>query len=185
MTAQDIQTKAPATHSRRCTRHAGLPCAARARPASRWTRWRTYRLPPELQKKLASIWRSGNQPLPGERQEVLKQMLADYAGVRPAHIGAAWQWLGRNHHPAGAGHGPAPCNNERAKMLAPMPGFVMYPLVCQAAGPGFRGRESDERLRPRCAGHAGRHRRAPACHHLYRSSQQSHRHAGPRTRFRP
>ena len=96
-----------------------------------------YRLPSELQRALGE--RLGGLEInryPGERLEVLKKMLSDYAGA-----------------PAGSavllGNGSdeiitllalataTPTEQGRAKMLAPMPGFVMYPLSAQLQGLDF------------------------------------------------
>jgi len=98
-----------------------------------------FRLPDDLQKALGE--RLGALEInryPGERLEVLKQMLKDYAG---APAGSA-VLLGNGSdeiitllalataQPSAAG---------RATMLAPMPGFVMYPLSAQLQGLDFVG----------------------------------------------
>jgi histidinol-phosphate aminotransferase len=98
-----------------------------------------FRLPAALQKALGE--RLGALEInryPGERLEVLKQMLKDYAG---APAGSA-VLLGNGSdeiitllalataQPSAAG---------RATMLAPMPGFVMYPLSAQLQGLDFVG----------------------------------------------
>ena len=103
-----------------------------------------YRLSAELQRKLGE--RLGALEInryPGERLEVLKKMLADYAG---APVGSA-VLLGNGSdeiitllalataQPNEAGRASA----GRAKMLAPMPGFVMYPLSAKLQGLDFVG----------------------------------------------
>ncbi len=96
-----------------------------------------FGLPPALQAALGQ--RLGALPLnryPGERLEDLKQALMDYAG---APAGSAIL-LGNGSDEiisllalacAQAGVG------QRAKLLAPMPGFVMYPMSAQLQGLDF------------------------------------------------
>ena len=98
-----------------------------------------FRLPADLQKALGE--RLGALEInryPGERQDTLKSMLAAYAGA-----------------PAGSavilGNGSdeiitllalataQPHDADRATMLAPMPGFVMYPLSAKLQGLDFVG----------------------------------------------
>ena len=96
-----------------------------------------YRLSAELQQKLGE--RLGALEInryPGERQEVLKKMLADYArapagsavllGNGSDEIITLLALATAQPHEAG-----------RAKMLAPMPGFVMYPLSAKLQGLDF------------------------------------------------
>lgn len=98
-----------------------------------------FRLPVALQQALgARLGALEINRYPGERLEVLKQMLADYAG---APAGSA-VLLGNGSdeiitllalavaQPTAAG---------RATMLAPMPGFVMYPLSAKLQGLDFVG----------------------------------------------
>lgn len=98
-----------------------------------------FRLPLELQKALGE--RLGALEInryPGERLEVLKQMLADYAG---APTGSA-VLLGNGSDEVISLLALAtaqPDTAGRAKMLAPMPGFVMYPLSAQLQGLDFVG----------------------------------------------
>ncbi|MBF6630055.1 MAG: histidinol-phosphate transaminase [Comamonas sp.] len=103
-----------------------------------------FRLPAALQQALGE--RLGALEInryPGERLEVLKQMLKDYAG---APEGSA-VILGNGSdeiitllalataQPSAAGRALP----GRAKMLAPMPGFVMYPMSAQLQGLDFVG----------------------------------------------
>lgn len=82
-----------------------------------------FRLPAALQKALGE--RLGALEInryPGERLEVLKQMLKDYAGA-----------------PAGSAVLLGNGSDEIITLLAPMPGFVMYPLSAQLQGLDFVG----------------------------------------------
>lgn len=98
-----------------------------------------FRLPPELQAALGE--RLGQLEInryPGERQELLKRMLADYA---QAPAGSA-VLLGNGSDEiitllALACAQPTP--QGRAVMLAPMPGFVMYPMSARLQGLDFVG----------------------------------------------
>ena len=98
-----------------------------------------FRLPAALQQALGE--RLGALEInryPGERLEVLKQMLADYAG---APAGSA-VLLGNGSDEVITLLALAtaqPDTAGRAKMLAPMPGFVMYPLSAQLQGLDFVG----------------------------------------------
>ena len=51
------------------------------------------------------------------------------------------------------------CDVPGATILAPVPGFVMYEMSAQAAGPEVRRRAADGRLRARRGGDAGGDRR--------------------------
>ena len=96
-----------------------------------------YRLPTDLQRALGE--RLGGLEInryPGERLEVLKKMLFDYAG---APAGSA-VLLGNGSDEIITLLALAtamPTQEGRAKMLAPMPGFVMYPLSAQLQGLDF------------------------------------------------
>ena len=96
-----------------------------------------FRLPLDLQQALGE--RLGALEInryPGERLEVLKQMLKDYAG---APEGSA-VLLGNGSDEVISMLALAtaqPSAEGRAKMLAPMPGFVMYPLSAQLQGLDF------------------------------------------------
>ncbi|GAB2832675.1 histidinol-phosphate transaminase [Comamonas piscis] len=98
-----------------------------------------YRLPAALQQKLGE--RLGALEInryPGERLETLKKMLADYAG---APTGSA-VLLGNGSDEIITLLALAtsqPHTEGRAKMLAPMPGFVMYPMSAQLQGLDFVG----------------------------------------------
>ena len=98
-----------------------------------------FRLPDDLQKALGE--RLGALEInryPGERLEVLKQMLKDYAG---APAGSA-VLLGNGSDEIITLLALAtaqPSAGGRATMLAPMPGFVMYPLSAQLQGLDFVG----------------------------------------------
>lgn len=98
-----------------------------------------FRLPADLQKALGE--RLGSLEInryPGERLEVLKQMLKDYAG---APAGSA-VLLGNGSDEVITLLALAtaqPDSAGRATMLAPMPGFVMYPLSAQLQGLDFVG----------------------------------------------
>ena len=67
------------------------------------------------------------------------------------------------------------CDVPGATILAPLPGFVMYEMSAQAAGPALRRRAADGRLRARRGGDAGRDRAAPAGAHLHRLPEQPDR----------
>lgn len=96
-----------------------------------------FRLPADLQKALGE--RLGALEInryPGERLEVLKQMLQDYAG---APAGSA-VLLGNGSDEIITLLALAtaqPTATGRATMMAPMPGFVMYPLSAQLQGLDF------------------------------------------------
>ena len=96
-----------------------------------------YRLPVDLQKKLGEhLGALEINRYPGERLEVLKKMLSDYAG---APAGSA-VLLGNGSDEIITLLALAtaqPSAEGRAKMLAPMPGFVMYPLSAQLQGLDF------------------------------------------------
>jgi histidinol-phosphate aminotransferase len=139
MTAQDIQTKA----LQRIRADVRAMQGYHVQPAQGLLKMDTmenpYRLPPELQQKLGEhLGGLEINRYPGERQEVLKQMLADYAGA-PAGTSVL---LGNGSDEIITLLALAtaqPCNNARAKMLAPMPGFVMYPLSAKLQGLDFVG----------------------------------------------
>jgi len=98
-----------------------------------------YRLPSELQKQLGE--RLGALEInryPGERQEVLKNMLASYAGAPAGSV----VLLGNGSDELITLLALAtaqPAQGGRATMLAPMPGFVMYPLSAKLQGLDFIG----------------------------------------------
>ena len=98
-----------------------------------------YRLPADLQQQLGA--RLGSLPInryPGERQEVLKHMLAAYAGA-PAGT-AVLLGNGSDEIITLLALATAqPTEGARATMLAPMPGFVMYPMSAQLQGLDFVG----------------------------------------------
>ncbi|WP_312587287.1 histidinol-phosphate transaminase [Comamonas terrigena] len=98
-----------------------------------------YRLPAVLQQQLgAHLGSLEINRYPGERLEVLKQMLADYAG---APAGTA-MLLGNGSDEIITLLALAtaqPSEGGRATMLAPMPGFVMYPLSAKLQGLDFVG----------------------------------------------
>ncbi|CAM4047053.1 histidinol-phosphate transaminase [Comamonas aquatilis] len=98
-----------------------------------------YRLPVALQQKLgAHLGGLEINRYPGERLEVLKQMLADYAGA-PAGT-AVLLGNGSDEIITLLALATAqPSEGGRAKMLAPMPGFVMYPLSAKLQGLDFVG----------------------------------------------
>ncbi len=98
-----------------------------------------FLLPPELQQTLGE--RLGSLALnryPGARQQDLKNALAAYAGAPEGSsilLGNGSDELITLLALACA----QPCEGGRAKMLAPMPGFVMYPLSAQLQGLDFVG----------------------------------------------
>ncbi len=96
-----------------------------------------FRLPLALQKALGE--RLGALEInryPGERLEVLKQMLSDYAGAPEGS--AVLLGNGSDEIITLLALATAqPTENGRAKMIAPMPGFVMYPLSAQLQGLDF------------------------------------------------
>ena len=96
-----------------------------------------FRLPLALQKALGE--RLGALEInryPGERLEVLKQMLSDYAGAPEGS--AVLLGNGSDEIITLLALATAqPTANGRAKMIAPMPGFVMYPLSAQLQGLDF------------------------------------------------
>lgn len=98
-----------------------------------------FRLPAALQQALgARLGALEINRYPGERLDVLKQMLADYAG---APAGSA-VLLGNGSDEIITLLALAtaqPTAGGRATMLAPMPGFVMYPLSAQLQGLDFVG----------------------------------------------
>ena len=98
-----------------------------------------YRLSTDLQKQLGE--RLGALEInryPGERLEVLKKMLADYAGA-PAGT-AVLLGNGSDEIISLLALATAqPTEGARATMLAPMPGFVMYPLSAKLQGLDFVG----------------------------------------------
>ncbi len=98
-----------------------------------------YRLSADLQKQLGE--RLGALEInryPGERLEVLKKMLADYAGA-PAGT-AVLLGNGSDEIISMLALATAqPTEGARATMLAPMPGFVMYPLSAKLQGLDFVG----------------------------------------------
>jgi histidinol-phosphate aminotransferase len=137
MTASDIQTQALQRIRADVRAMQGYHVQASQGLLKMDTMENPYRLSVELQQKLGE--RLGALEInryPGERQEVLKKMLADYAR---APAGSA-VLLGNGSdeiitllalataQPDAAG---------RAKMLAPMPGFVMYPLSAKLQGLDF------------------------------------------------
>ena len=139
MTAQDIQTKA----LQRIRADVRAMQGYHVQPAQGLLKMDTmenpYRLPLELQKKLGEHLGSLEiNRYPGERQEVLKKMLADYAGA-PAGTSVL---LGNGSDEVITLLALAtaqPDTAGRAKMLAPMPGFVMYPLSAKLQGLDFVG----------------------------------------------
>jgi len=98
-----------------------------------------YRLPAVLQQQLgAHLGSLEINRYPGERLEVLKQMLADYAGA-PAGT-AVLLGNGSDEIITLLALATAqPSEGGRATMLAPMPGFVMYPLSAKLQGLDFVG----------------------------------------------
>lgn len=98
-----------------------------------------YRLPAALQQQLgAHLGSLEINRYPGERLEVLKQMLADYAGA-PAGT-AVLLGNGSDEIITLLALATAqPSEGGRATMLAPMPGFVMYPLSAKLQGLDFVG----------------------------------------------
>ena len=98
-----------------------------------------FRLPAALQQALgARLGALEINRYPGERQELLKTMLADYAG---APAGSA-VLLGNGSDELITLLALAtaqPTQGGRATMLAPMPGFVMYPLSAKLQGLDFVG----------------------------------------------
>ena len=137
MTVQDAQSKA----LQRIRADVRAMQAYHVQPAQGLLKMDTmenpYRLPAELQQKLgAHLGALEINRYPGERQEVLKKMLADYAG---APAGSA-VLLGNGSDEIITLLALAtaqPCEGDRAKMLAPMPGFVMYPLSAKLQGLDF------------------------------------------------
>lgn len=98
-----------------------------------------YRLPPDLQRKLGE--RLGALEInryPGERLDDLRYMLADYVGLPPGN--AVLLGNGSDEIITLLALATArPDNQGRTKMLAPMPGFVMYPLSAKLQGLDFVG----------------------------------------------
>ncbi len=98
-----------------------------------------FRLPPELQAALGErLGRLEINRYPGVRQEVLKDMLARYA---QAPAGSA-VLLGNGSDEIITLLALAcaqPHAEGRATMLAPMPGFVMYPMSARLQGLDFVG----------------------------------------------
>ncbi|MDR0226479.1 MAG: histidinol-phosphate transaminase [Burkholderiaceae bacterium] len=98
-----------------------------------------FRLPPELQAALGErLGRLEINRYPGERQELLQRMLADYA---QAPEGSA-VLLGNGSDEIITLLALAcaqPTAQGRATMLAPMPGFVMYPMSARLQGLDFVG----------------------------------------------
>lgn len=98
-----------------------------------------FRLPPQLQAALGErLGRLEINRYPGERQEVLKDMLARYA---QAPAGSA-VLLGNGSDEIITLLALAcaqPHAEGRATMLAPMPGFVMYPMSARLQGLDFVG----------------------------------------------
>ncbi len=98
-----------------------------------------FGLPPELQQALGErLGRLALNRYPGARQQDLKDALAAYAG---APQGSA-VLLGNGSDELITLLALAcaqPGADGRAKMLAPMPGFVMYPLSAQLQGLDFVG----------------------------------------------
>lgn len=96
-----------------------------------------FRLPLALQKALGE--RLGALEInryPGERLDVLKQMLQDYAGAPEGS--AVLLGNGSDEIITLLALATAqPGAEGRAKMLAPMPGFVMYPMSAQLQGLDF------------------------------------------------
>lgn len=105
-----------------------------------------YRLSSDLQKQLGE--RLGALEInryPGERQEVLKNMLAGYAGAPAGSV----VLLGNGSDELITLLALAtaqPAQGGRATMLAPMPGFVMYPLSAKLQGLDFIGVDPDGRV---------------------------------------
>ncbi|MBV8247567.1 MAG: histidinol-phosphate transaminase [Comamonas sp.] len=137
MTAQDIQSKA----LQRIRADVRAMQGYHVQPAQGLLKMDTmenpYRLPVDLQKKLGEhLGALEINRYPGERLEVLKKMLADYAG---APAGSALL-LGNGSDEIITLLALAtaqPAEGGRAKMLAPMPGFVMYPLSAKLQGLDF------------------------------------------------
>ncbi|MEG2816056.1 MAG: histidinol-phosphate transaminase [Comamonas sp.] len=98
-----------------------------------------YRLPADLQAQLgAHLGGLEINRYPGERLEVLKKMLADYAGA-PAGT-AVLLGNGSDEIITLLALATAqPTAGGRATMLAPMPGFVMYPMSAKLQGLDFVG----------------------------------------------
>lgn len=98
-----------------------------------------YSLPPDLQHMLGQ--RLGALEInryPGERLDDLRQMLADYVGLPPDS--AVLLGNGSDEIITLLALATAqPDSQGRAKMLAPMPGFVMYPLSAKLQGLDFVG----------------------------------------------
>ncbi len=98
-----------------------------------------FGLPPALQQALGE--RLGQLALnryPGARQDDLREALAAYAGAPPGSavvLGNGSDELITLLALACA----QPCQGQRARMLAPVPGFVMYPLSAQLQGLDFVG----------------------------------------------
>ena len=140
MTAQDIQTKA----LQRIRADVRAMQGYHVQPAQGLLKMDTmenpYRLPPELQQKLGEhLGGLEINRYPGERQEVLKDMLARYA---QAPAGSA-VLLGNGSDElisllALACDVPS-ASGQPASILAPVPGFVMYAMSAQLQGLAFHG----------------------------------------------
>ncbi|MEG0921188.1 MAG: histidinol-phosphate transaminase [Comamonas sp.] len=141
MTSQDSQTKALQRIRADVRAMQGYHVQASQGLLKMDTMENPYRLPADLQKALGE--RLGALEInryPGERLDVLKTMLADYAGA-PAGSAVI---LGNGSDEiitllALALATAQPGAEGRAKMLAPMPGFVMYPLSAKLQGLDFVG----------------------------------------------
>ncbi|WP_284335137.1 histidinol-phosphate transaminase [Comamonas sp. NoAH] len=99
-----------------------------------------FRLPLELQKALGE--RLGVLEInryPGERLEVLKQMLMDYAGAPEGSAVLLGNGSDEVISMLALATAQPGAQGRRATMLAPMPGFVMYPLSAQLQGLDFVG----------------------------------------------
>ena len=137
MTASDIQTQALQRIRADVRAMQGYHVQASQGLLKMDTMENPYRLSAELQQKLGE--RLGALEInryPGERQEVLKKMLADYA--RAPAGSAVLLGNGSDEIITLLALATAmPTQEGRAKMLAPMPGFVMYPLSAQLQGLDF------------------------------------------------
>ena len=139
MTVQDIQTQALQRIRADVRAMQGYHVQASQGLLKMDTMENPYRLSVDLQKQLGE--RLGALEInryPGERLDVLKTMLADYAG---APAGSA-VLLGNGSDEIITLLALAtaqPTEGARAKMLAPMPGFVMYPLSAKLQGLDFVG----------------------------------------------